>query len=105
MTQAWKRLSDEGNLSPPMTHFWETKPPEELYDLELDPDETVNLAELPEHRVALERLREAEQSWVAEIRDLGFLPEPDIYRRSLDSTPYEIGHDPLRYPLDSLVWS
>ncbi|HTM48557.1 MAG TPA: sulfatase, partial [Bryobacteraceae bacterium] len=38
-TSVWKKLYDEGKLQPPKTYFWETKPPEELYDLENDPDE------------------------------------------------------------------
>ena len=52
-TQVWKRLFDDGKLSPPRTYFWKTKPAEELYDLENDPDEVNNLAGRPQYREIL----------------------------------------------------
>ena len=55
--KVWKKLYDEGKLAPPKTHFWETKPDEELYDLQSDPDETRNLAGAAEHQATLARLR------------------------------------------------
>jgi uncharacterized sulfatase len=102
-TQVWKRLYDEGKLKPPQTHFWEPKPPEELYDLRNDPDEVNNLAKSPQHREVLERLRKAEQDWVRSVRDVGLLPEAEIHSRSKDSTPYEMGHDERRYPLQRVL--
>jgi len=102
-TQVWKRLYDEGKLKPPQTHFWEPKPPEELYDLRNDPDEVNNLASSPEHRDVLERMRKAEQEWVSSIRDVGLLPEAEIHSRSKDSTPYEMGHDLRRYPIQNVL--
>jgi uncharacterized sulfatase len=102
-TQVWKRLYDEGKLKPPKTYFWEPKPPEELYDLQNDPDEVNNLAKSPEHRDVLERLRKAEQDWVRSVRDVGLLPEAEIHSRSKDSTPYEMGHDERRYPLERVL--
>ncbi|MPY87775.1 MAG: sulfatase-like hydrolase/transferase [Luteitalea sp.] len=99
-TQIWKRLYDEGKLEPPRTFFWETKPVEELYDLESDPDEVRNLATSARHRAVLERLRRALDEHAAEVRDVGFLPEYEMHRRAASSTPYEMGHDPRRYDLD-----
>src|SRR5437764_10117519 len=66
-TQVWKKLYDEGKLQPPKTYFWETKPPEELYDLESDIDETKNLAADPAHRALLERMRRAQQEHAVRI--------------------------------------
>src|SRR5262249_27986360 len=37
-TRVWKRLHDEGRLTPAQEAFWGTKEPEELYDLRSDPD-------------------------------------------------------------------
>jgi uncharacterized sulfatase len=102
-TQVWKRLYDEGKLKPPQTYFWEPKPPEELYDLRNDPDEVNNLASSPEPREVLERLRKAEQDWVRSVRDVGLLPEAEIHSRSKGSTPYEMGHDDRRYPLERVL--
>jgi arylsulfatase A-like enzyme len=102
-TQVWKRLYDEGKLNPAQRRFWETKPPEELYDLETDPDEIQNLAGLPEHRETLERLRQVLRKWILDVRDVGFLPEGEIHSRSESSTPYDMGHDPRRYPLERIL--
>jgi uncharacterized sulfatase len=98
-TQVWKRLYDEGKLKPPQTYFWETKPPEELYDLDNDRDEVHNLAASAEHQAVLKRLRQAQQEQALAVRDVGFLPEDEIHSRSAGSTPYEVGHDDGKYPL------
>ncbi|MEA3403734.1 MAG: sulfatase-like hydrolase/transferase [Armatimonadota bacterium] len=102
-TRAWKRLYEEGKLNAAQSAFWEPRPPEELYDLQEGPDEVTNLADSEEHRDVLERLREANRQWLLDIRDVGFLPEPEIHRRSEGSTPYEVGHDPQRYPLERIM--
>jgi uncharacterized sulfatase len=102
-TQVWKRLYDEGKLNAAQRHFWEKKPPEELYDLQTDPDEVQNLADSPEHRAVLQKLRKVEQQWVRQIRDIGFLPEDEIHSRSIGTTPYEMGHDAKKYPMDKIV--
>ncbi|MEK7751362.1 MAG: sulfatase-like hydrolase/transferase [Acidobacteriota bacterium] len=102
-TQVWKKLYDEGKLNPAQRRFWETKPPEELYDLENDRDEVNNLAGSPEHQETLKRLRTAQQDLALKIRDVGFLPEGEIHSRSQGSTPYQMGHDDKRYPMKKIV--
>ncbi|MBI4873647.1 MAG: sulfatase-like hydrolase/transferase [Acidobacteria bacterium] len=102
-TRVWKKLYDEGKLNAAQRHFWETKPPEELYDLTADRDEVNNLAGSPAHRQVLERLRKAEQEQVAKIRDVGFLPEGEIHSRAQGSSPYEMGHDDRKCPLQRIV--
>ncbi len=74
-TSTWHRLHGEGKLTAAQKRFWETKPPEELYDLQTDRDEVSNLAADPKHRKTLERFRSANQAHLLRIRDLGFLPE------------------------------
>ncbi len=102
-TRVWKALYDQGKLQPPQTYFWETKPPEELYDLQNDPDEVHNLAGAPEHRATLERFRKAEREWVAGIRDTGFLPENEIHWRSQGSTAWEMAHNDSLYPMQRIM--
>ena len=102
-TAVWHRLYREGKVSPPRTHFWETKPAEELYDLAEDPDETRNLAGSPQHAAVLNRLRSARREWSLSIRDLGFLPETGIHSRSGSDAPHTMGADPDRYPLERIM--
>jgi uncharacterized sulfatase len=102
-TRVWKQLYDEGKLKPPQTFFWEPKPPEELYDLETDPDEVKNLAQLPTHAAILKELRTAQQQHVLKIRDTGFLTEAEQHSRSAGSTIYELGHDLGKYPLEKIL--
>ena len=102
-TAVWQRLYREGKLSPPCTHFWETKPPEELYDLVEDPDETRNLAGNPGHAAVLGRLRAVRGEWSLSIRDLGFLPETAIHSRSGSDAPHTMGADPARYPMERIM--
>ena len=98
-TRVWKDLHDQGKLNPAQNRFWLTKPSEELFDLQEDPEEIQNLAESPDHQRILRRFRNAHEDWVREIHDVGFLPEDEIHSRSAESTPYEMGHNSLDYPL------
>ncbi len=54
-------------------------PEEELYDLDTDPHEIVNLADSdkPEHHRALKKLRTALAQWSEQTNDRGRLPDPD----------------------------
>ena len=91
-TRVWKRLHDEGKLSAAQSAFWKRKPPEELYDLQNDPDEVNNLAGSEAHQAILARMRAAQRELAWRIRDVGFLPEDEIHSRARESTPYEVGH-------------
>jgi uncharacterized sulfatase len=102
-TRVWKRLFDDGKLPPAQAQFWQPRAPEELYDLQNDPDEVINLAASPAHRETLVRLRDALQEHVLAVRDLGFLPEAERERRRGDQAPYTFGHDPDRYPLERIL--
>jgi hypothetical protein len=87
-TQVWRRLYDEGRTNEAQSIFWrEPKAPEELYDLQSDPDEVRNLAAAPAHRATLERLRHEAQAHAVRIRDLGFLPEAEVHARAGPQAP------------------
>jgi uncharacterized sulfatase len=102
-TRVWKELYDRGKLKPEQARFWETKPPEELYDLQNDPDEVRNLAQSPEHQKIAARMRKAQEDLALHIRDVGFLPEGEIHSRSAGSTPYEIARQSRSYPIGGIT--
>lgn len=101
-TQVWKQLYDEGKLDDAQAFFWEPKPSEELYDIENDPYQVINLAESPDHQEALERLRGATKDWMVRIRDLGFYLEGLMIEQAGDDSPYKLGLDTTGYPLEEI---
>jgi uncharacterized sulfatase len=102
-TQVWKKYFDEGKLNQAQSQFWKTKPAEELYDLQNDPDEVINLAKSKEHTNILKRMRSAHLSHIRKIRDIGFLPEGEIHSRAQGSTPYEIARNSKKYPFEKIL--
>ncbi len=103
-TAVWRKLYDEGKLTPEQSIFWkEPKDPEELYDLQSDPDEVHNLAAKPEHAETLAKMRTAQEALVLKIRDVGLLPEGEMHQRSEGTTPYDMGHDDKLYPLARIM--
>ena len=75
----WRRLAAADKLTgAPALFFAKSKPAEELYDLEADPDEVKNLAGLPEHQERLAHMRAALDQWQKDTHDQGLKPEkPD----------------------------
>jgi uncharacterized sulfatase len=102
-TQVWKKLFDEGKLNHAQSQFWKTKPAEELYDLQNDPDEVINLAKSKKHTNILKKMRSAHLSHIRKIRDIGFLPEGEIHARAKGSTPYEIARNSKKYPFEKIL--
>jgi N-sulfoglucosamine sulfohydrolase len=80
---AMRRLRDEGKLAPIQRSIFESpRPVEELYDLEADPHELVNLAHDPGHAEALAEMRRALSGWAKETGDvLPARPSPDEFDR------------------------
>ncbi|MEM1296104.1 MAG: sulfatase, partial [Verrucomicrobiota bacterium] len=61
--------------------FEQTKPEEELYDTERDPDEVVNLAADPQFSDKLAELRAAHEAWAKEFGDLGQISEAELIKK------------------------
>ncbi len=102
-TREWQRLFESGELGAAQKLFWQTKPPEELYDLQADPDEVRNLAETAEHQETLRRMREALREHMLRIRDVGLLPEGEMHRRAGERPPYEMARRDEQYPLPRIL--
>lgn len=78
-----KQLHREGKLNPIQSLFAaESKPVEELYDLQQDPHEVRNLAGEPAHNDRLLAMRRMVDDWIVETGDKGNLMEDpvEIYR-------------------------
>ena len=58
--------------------FAQTKPDEELYDLEADPHELNNLIDNSEYKEKADELRTELRKWMDDIEDVGFTPEMEM---------------------------
>jgi len=102
--QELRRVAKEGGLAGIEKPFWEpTKPVEELYDTLTDPIEVKNLAGSEAHEQTLSRMRKRLWDWMAETRDTELLPEAEMHIRAAGSTPYEVAHDPKKYPQSRIL--
>jgi arylsulfatase A-like enzyme len=71
--RAWKK---EGKLSPAQQPFMaDARPPEELYDIQSDPNELNNLAADPARASTVKQLRQTLDDWIKTTGDKGQLPE------------------------------
>ena len=76
------RLRNEDKLNPvQMRWFSQTKPAEELYDLENDPHEIDNIADDPRYQDIKMRLSAQLDNWILAMNDPLAMPEPDLLKR------------------------
>ena len=70
-----------------------SKPFEELYDIEEDPEEVDNLADDPKYREIGDQMREELYRWMIETRDLGIFDETEMIERAAEygGVNYEVG--------------
>ena len=91
IVQTIRKLHAQGELNELQSRpFASRRPPEELYDLDLDPHETMNLATDPNHQKRLVAMRELTYRRMLKERDMGLVPEPileDLGREA--GTKYE----------------
>lgn len=103
-TRVWRAAYDAGKANAAQSFFWQVpKAPEELYDLEADPDTVNNLARSPAHSAVLAKLRQAQRDHALGIRDLGFVPEGELHARSGGKSPYDMAREPGKYPLERIL--
>jgi arylsulfatase A-like enzyme len=103
-TQIWKALYDRHETNADQSIFWDVpKAMEELYDLQIDPDEVKNLAGLPDYAETLQRFRQANREQILKTRDTGFLSEGEMIDRSNKGSPYDLAKDEKKYPLAKIL--
>jgi len=98
-------LAAEGKLATgPQKHYaGPTRAIEELYDTKADPHQINNLAASAKHKQTIEKMRKLLRRWILDTRDLGFLPELDMARRSAGGTPYDMAKDADKYPRERIL--
>ncbi len=103
--QAWEKAHTEGRTDAVTGRFFSTKPAEELYDSQADPDNVHDLARDPAHGATLAALRAKLREWRLAVRDTGLLPEGERTRRAASHhlTIAELAEDPALYPLEKYL--
>lgn len=77
--QVLKQWKAEGKLNEAQEPFMaDSRPPEELYDLNADPFELANLAADPAHAAKLAEMQAALDAWIEETGDTGAAPEDPV---------------------------
>ncbi len=90
-------LHKQGELTPAQQRWMTpTRPAEELYDLENDPDEINNLAEDAAHTTTLKQLRGVLDKWIAQTRDQGHIMEDEQTIRASDPARIERYENQMR---------
>lgn len=103
-TATWKRMFDAGELDDVQSAFWQPHPPEELYDLISDPEETKNLANDPAHAATIRKFRNELRRSHLEFGDLGLIPEIDLltFAGQQNKSPRAATQNPDLFPLDRI---
>lgn len=95
MITLMRYLDAQGRLEgPPKVLLAPHRPEEELYDLKADPYEIHNLAEDPQYKDTLDRLRKALTDWIAATGDKGQTPEDPAVVKKVEAEmirAYETG--------------
>ena len=104
-TRAWEDAYKNHRTDAVTGRFFETKPVEELYDMQADPDNVLNLASSPEHQETVKTMRAKLREWQLSVRDSGLLPEVERVQRAAENkiTVYEMARDPKLYDLPTLL--
>ena len=98
------RLKETAEMNEAQQSMWLPKRyPEELYDLAVDPDETINLAQDPAYQDVLLELRQVLKDWILGIRDTGFMPEGYMKKIAGVNTVYEMRMTEDLFPLARIL--
>lgn len=74
------KFKEAGKLNKIQQRWFESKPAEELYDVQNDPFELSNLAGNPEYQKELDRMRLVHEKWMKDVKDVGAVPEMEMVK-------------------------
>ncbi|MGE5295826.1 MAG: HEAT repeat domain-containing protein, partial [Solirubrobacterales bacterium] len=96
--QELRAVAAAGGMAGMEKLYWQpTKPVEELYDTWVDPNESRNLIDSPEHHETLLQMRKQLRDWMLETMDTGLLPEAEMHIRAAGSAPYDMVRNPAKF--------
>ncbi len=87
--QSWEEACKSKNCNEKQARFWGTKPAEELYEISSDPHNVNNLVNDSQYKTILEKMRQANDNWLTEIKDKNFIPEGEYLKLTKDTNGYE----------------
>lgn len=99
--RSWEEEYKAGRLNDTQRRFWQEKPAEELFDVVADPDNIHNLATDPTYARVLARLRQANDKWLHQTRDVGFIPEALLADMATKTPLYDYARQ--SYALDRVI--
>ena len=104
-TQVWEQAFKAHRTDEITGRFFTLKPVDELYDMNADPDNVVNLADKPEHQQTLATMKAKLREWQLAIHDTGLMPEVERARRATENntTIYQMVRDPKLYDLPAYL--
>ncbi|MEM9141629.1 MAG: sulfatase-like hydrolase/transferase [Bacteroidota bacterium] len=93
------RLKALGQLPKESLKMFRPKMPEELYDVQKDPDQLENLAQNEAHDTLKRHLSQVLRSHLLRTRDTGFMAEGQMMLWGKNSSVYEIAKDTANYDM------
>ncbi len=91
------RVKNLGELSEESLKMFKPKAPEELYDLQQDPNELHNLINDPQYEEVKNKLHEKIKDHTIETKDTGFMAEGQMMISGENSSVYEMARDTSQY--------
>ena len=92
--QEWRTLYEAGRLNAVQQQFFEARPAEQLFDIDMDPYETQNLADDPQFADAFLDMRNRLTSRVKNMPDLSLYPESVLAEVAVKN-PVQFGQEHL----------
>ena len=83
--EEWRELFQAGTLNDVRSQFFQSRPPEQLFDLSEDPHEVRNLADDPTYADVLTELRQRMNTIVRELPDLSFYSESVLAEQAFEN--------------------
>jgi arylsulfatase A-like enzyme len=80
-----------------------TRAREELYDTANDPHQINNLAGDPKQAQRIEKMRKLLRGWMADVKDMGFIPECDLAGRIKGTTAYQLARSDTPPPIERII--